>query len=46
LEAAGSQELRDRLASNAMDFVSDYTWDKKEKEYLSLIDRLVGQKAG
>ncbi|MFZ5877423.1 MAG: glycosyltransferase family 4 protein [Nitrospirota bacterium] len=45
-EVARSQELRDRLTSNAMNFVSDYTWDKKEKEYLSLIDKLVGQKAG
>ena len=40
-----SKEIRDRLAINAMAFVSDYMWDKKEVEYLSLVDRLVGQTA-
>jgi glycosyltransferase involved in cell wall biosynthesis len=44
IELARSQELRERLASNAMAFVSDYTWDKKEKDYLYLVDNLVGQR--
>jgi glycosyltransferase involved in cell wall biosynthesis len=39
-----NRELRERLSSNAMAFVSDFTWDKKEKEYLSLVDRLVGER--
>lgn len=45
-EMARNRELRNRLASNAAAFVADYTWDKKEKDYLALIDRLVGKKAG
>jgi hypothetical protein len=39
-----NQELGERLSSNAIVFVSDFTWDKREKEYLSLVDRLVGQR--
>jgi glycosyltransferase involved in cell wall biosynthesis len=39
-----NRELGERLSSNAMAFVSDFTWDKREKEYLSLVDRLVGQR--
>jgi glycosyltransferase involved in cell wall biosynthesis len=36
-----NRELRERLSSSAMAFVSNFTWDKKEKEYLSLVDRLI-----
>lgn len=39
-----NRELGERLSSNAMVFVSDFTWDKREKEYLSLVDRLVGHR--
>jgi len=35
------ENLRRQLASNARDFVSDLTWDKKEKEYLALVEKLV-----
>lgn len=42
-ELAIAKDVRERLASSAMGFVADYTWDKKEKDYLSLIDRLVGK---
>lgn len=43
-ELIRNKDLREFLASNAMAFVSDFTWDKKEKDYLSLVDRLVGQR--
>ena len=43
-ELTRSQELRERLTANALAFVNDYTWDKKEKDYLSLVDNLVGRK--
>lgn len=46
MELIRSQELRERLSSSAMAFVADYTWDKREKDYLSLVDKLVGQRAG
>lgn len=36
-----NRELGERLSSNAMVFVSDFTWDKREKEYLSLVDSLI-----
>lgn len=39
-----NRELGKRLSSSALAFVSDLTWDKKEKEYLSLVDRLVDQR--
>jgi len=39
-----SPELRERLVSNAMVFVNDYTWDKKEMKYLFLVARLLGQR--
>jgi len=39
-----NRELGERLSSKAMVFVSDFTWDKREKEYLSLVDHLVGQR--
>lgn len=45
-EMVRNPELRERLASNAMTFVSEYTWDKKEKEYLSLVDQLTGRRTG
>lgn len=44
-ELARSQELRERLTANASAFINDYTWDKKEMDYLSLVYKLVGQKA-
>lgn len=34
-------ETRKRLAVNALAFVSNYTWDKKEKDYLSLVEHLL-----
>ena len=44
-ELVRNRELRESLAANAMSFVADYTWDKIEKDYLSLVDNLVGQRA-
>ena len=38
-----SEERREQLARNATAFVADYTWDKNETAYLSLVDHLVGQ---
>ncbi len=43
-ELIRSKELRERLASNALAFIADYSWDKKEKNYLSLVDHLIGQR--
>jgi glycosyltransferase involved in cell wall biosynthesis len=43
-ELVRSKELRERLAANALLFVADYTWDKREMDYLSLVDTLVGQR--
>jgi glycosyltransferase involved in cell wall biosynthesis len=42
-ELVRNKEIRERLASNAMVFVADYTWDKKEMDYLSLVGNLIGQ---
>ena len=39
-----SKEQGERLASNATVYVTDYTWDKKEKDYLSLVDNIVGER--
>lgn len=41
----GSRELRERLASNASAYVAQCTWDKKEGEYLSLVESLIAQEA-
>jgi glycosyltransferase involved in cell wall biosynthesis len=38
-----SKESRENLALNAMAFVRNYTWDTKERSYLALVDRLIGQ---
>jgi len=43
-ELVRSRELRERLAANAKHFITDYTWDKKETDYLSLVNNLVGKK--
>jgi glycosyltransferase involved in cell wall biosynthesis len=43
-EMVRSKELREQLASNAMAFIADYIWDKREKEYLSLVDNLIGER--
>jgi glycosyltransferase involved in cell wall biosynthesis len=34
--------LGERLSKNALKFVAEYTWDKKEHEYLKLINSLTG----
>lgn len=36
-----SPDLREQLARNAQTFVADYMWDKRQGDYLSLVDRLV-----
>lgn len=36
-----NRELGERLSENARAFVSDFTWDKRENEYLSVVDSLV-----
>ena len=40
-ELVRRRDMRERLALNAASFVSDYIWDKKEKDYLSLVGTLV-----
>jgi glycosyltransferase involved in cell wall biosynthesis len=40
LMLAKNRQLREALAQNALEFVSDLTWDKKEKDYLNLLDSL------
>lgn len=35
-----SREQRDRLATNALEFVEDYTWGRRGKEYFQLVDSL------
>lgn len=44
-ELSQNRELRERLSSNALAFVADYTWDKKERDYLYLVDSVTAQKA-
>jgi len=39
-----NRELRENLAQNASKFITEYTWDKKEQEYLNLVDSLVNGK--
>lgn len=41
-----NRDLGERLSSNALKFVSDLTWDKREKDYLALIDRFVERRVG
>lgn len=36
-----NRDLRENLAESASKFIKEYTWDKKEKEYLNLVDSLV-----
>ncbi len=42
MDLVRNKESRERLSLNAFAFVADYTWDKKEMEYLSLVSRLLG----
>ena len=35
--------LRNRLANNALKFIEDNNWEVKKKEYLELVDRLIGK---
>jgi glycosyltransferase involved in cell wall biosynthesis len=38
------KELRERISTNASQFINQYTWDKREREYLSLVDSLLEKK--
>jgi len=40
LELMRNKKLRERLSSNALKFVQDFSWEKRKHEYLSLVDRL------
>lgn len=40
IEIIRNQKVRDRLVYNANRFIEDYTWDKKQFEYLHLVDGL------
>jgi glycosyltransferase involved in cell wall biosynthesis len=40
-QLAGSGELRQRLAADALNWVSGLCWDRKKHEYFSIIDALV-----
>jgi glycosyltransferase involved in cell wall biosynthesis len=42
LALINNKVLRDELVKNALDFVADYTWDKRKHEYLNLVDSLIG----
>lgn len=44
-ELIRNRELREKLAASALVFVEDYSWGKREEEYLSLVDKLVGRRA-
>ena len=36
-----NEDLRKGFSKNALKFIADYSWGKKEKEYLDLVDSLV-----
>lgn len=44
LQIIRDDEFRNRLVSNAYEFVKDYLWDKHENEYLNLVDSLISRK--
>jgi glycosyltransferase involved in cell wall biosynthesis len=35
------KELRERISTSAQQFIKEYTWDRREPEYLSLVDSLL-----
>jgi glycosyltransferase involved in cell wall biosynthesis len=39
-------ELRQRLASNALEYVKDNNWDVRKQEYLELVDSLGALRGG
>jgi glycosyltransferase involved in cell wall biosynthesis len=41
LDMIKNRELREQIARNASRFIEEYTWDKKEWEYLALVDSLL-----
>lgn len=42
---ARDKGLRDRIASNASEYVADFSWDRRKGEYFGIVDRLVGNSA-
>ncbi len=46
IDLVRNKESRECLSSNAIAFVADYTWDKKEMKYISLVDNLIEKGAG
>jgi len=43
---AKNKKRQDMLSRNALQFVGQYSWDKKRQEYLDLLDGLVNAKGG
>ncbi|WP_413936198.1 glycosyltransferase family 4 protein [Nitrospira sp. BLG_1] len=41
-----NRDLGERLSSNALQFVSELTWDKREKDYLALVTSFVERRVG
>jgi glycosyltransferase involved in cell wall biosynthesis len=41
LNLINDDDLRNRLAYNASKFVDDFSWSKKEHEYIDLVDSLI-----
>jgi glycosyltransferase involved in cell wall biosynthesis len=44
LEIIKGDDLRKTLIQNALEFVEDFSWEKRKGEYLGLIDRLTSSK--
>jgi glycosyltransferase involved in cell wall biosynthesis len=43
---AKDKELRERIASNALKYVDEFSWDKRKGDYFEIVDRLVGRTQG
>ncbi len=41
LDMIKKSELREQISSRALRFIEEYTWDKREREYLDLVDMLL-----
>lgn len=43
MQLINDTRLRNRLVQNSLLFIEDYDWDKRKREYLKIIDQLVGE---
>lgn len=46
VEVAKNPEIRQRLIEGGRNYVTANNWDRRKLEYLSLVDRLIGQERG